>query len=155
MHVVSFSAPVHGSASFVLASSLGQRLWPYTVPEPCKATTSGLIFGIHRCNTAVSVRAGLKEHHSCRFDEQRCHRRGRGKNSKADSIDSSEVGHSELICHRAFMIGAKSENAFGVGVHPAADSFRQADISSRWQAATPSSRRNCQQNFLETRAIVG
>ena len=42
------------------------------------------------------VGAGVREQHSRQFHEQQPHRRGRGKNSIADSIDPSEVGHSEL-----------------------------------------------------------
>ena len=42
------------------------------------------------------VGAGEREQHLRRFHEQQPHRRGRGKNSIADSIDSSEMVHSEL-----------------------------------------------------------
>ena len=45
---------------------------------------------------AAALGAGVREQRFCRFDGQQPHRRGCGKNSKADSTDSSEVGHSAL-----------------------------------------------------------
>ena len=54
----------------------------------------------------MRVGAGVREQHLCRFHEQQPHRRGRGKNSIADSTDSSEVGHSELTRAPVFILAS-------------------------------------------------
>ena len=47
--------------------------------KPGKLTTFTEFSERRCCVISPAVRPGVKEHHLCRFDEQRPHRRGRGE----------------------------------------------------------------------------